>query len=140
MIKNIYYTLFLSLLVISCSSDENLQGDWVLSVESILSTIESEKEIDPTFKPELEQKMIDKIQNNIVYSFLDNGDFELEFISDADSSSRSQKGVWSATGNLLDINISQDRYSYNFDIKGRSMTLVNPLDSTDQFILNKRPN
>ena len=62
MIKNIYYTLFLSLLVISCSSDENLQGDWVLSVESILSTIESEKEIDPTFKPELEQKMIDKIQ------------------------------------------------------------------------------
>ena len=64
MIKNIYYTLFLSLLVISCSSDENLQGDWVLSVESILSTIESEKEIDPTFKPELEQKMIDKIQNN----------------------------------------------------------------------------
>ena len=41
MIKNIYYTLFLSLLVISCSSDENLQGDWVLSVESILSTIES---------------------------------------------------------------------------------------------------
>ena len=77
MIKNIYYTLFLSLLVISCSSDENLQGDWVLSVESILSTIESEKEIDPTFKPELEQKMIDKIQNNIVYSFLDNGDFEL---------------------------------------------------------------
>ena len=84
--------------------------------------------------------MIDKIQNNIVYSFSDNGDFELEFISDADSSSQSQKGVWSATGNLLDINISQDTYSYNFDIKGRNMTLVNPLDSTDQFILNKRPN
>ena len=26
------------------------------------------------------------------------------------------------------------------DIKGKNMTLVNPLDSTDQFILNKRPN
>ena len=137
MIKNIFYALFLSLFVISCSSDENLEGRWVMSVESILSTIESEREIDPTFKPELEQKMIDKIQNNIIYTFLENGDFKLELISDADSSSMSQEGVWSVSDNFLDIIISQVRFSYNFNIAGTDLTLVNPSDSTDRFVLNK---
>ena len=137
MIKKIYYILFSTLLIVSCSKDESLEGSWVLSLETIIASIESEKEIDPTFKPELEGKMIDKIQNNIVYTFSDNGDFKLELMSDADSSSQSQKGVWSLDGSLLDINISQNAYSYNLKINGQNLSLTNPSDSTDSFILNK---
>ena len=138
MITKLYCILFLSLLVIiSCSEDESLEGSWVLSVDSILKSLQAEEEIDPTFKPELEEKMINKIQNSIVYTFLDNGDFKLELASDADSVNYSKKGAWSSDGSLLEINQAQSIDRWYFQITGQDLKLMNPSDSTDIYILNK---
>ena len=137
MIRKLYFILPLTFLVISCSKDENLEGRWSLSAESIIKTVIDETEIDPTFKPELDKKLIDKIKNNIIYTFSTNGDFKLELISDADSINHFQKGVWSSSEDLLEINLSHNIYKYHFEINGKNLNLLNPEDSSDTFILNK---
>ena len=136
MIKNLYLRLLItaSLVFISCSNDVSITGKWTLSDQSIQNITNHNTE--QKHKSEINQKAINKIKETIIFNFLPNGDFFLEMTSQVDSAKYSRKGNWDISDNKIKIK-SDEIYEYDFKITGSEITLVNPSDSLDSYILKK---
>ncbi|RPG17343.1 MAG: hypothetical protein CBC84_002110 [Pelagibacteraceae bacterium TMED124] len=122
----------------SCSDSNSIDGDWVLSKDTITSSLSSSNNSESYREKELIEKLSTKINTHVVYSFKNDGSLDLTLNSDADSVRYVGSYIWKKNNDIISISDkSGSLQAFSFNIVNERMTLIALKDSSNKITLNR---